>query len=446
MTRVVVLGGGFAGMAAAARLAKMRHEVVLVERRDRLGGSLEPVRSGEFSWDAAASATLLPAVVRDLFRKSGRPLEREIDLVPLDAVRHHHFADGSRLRLPGRTRAGQLRAFDALAPGLGTQWVERVDALGQVWELLRREWFERAWDPVVSPTEVSRTVDARPSLHRALARDLADDRARAVAAHPFVAAGHDPRRVPAWAGLTAYLEQRFGVWTVPGGLSALGAAMADRVATRKVEVLTSTTAQDLVVADGRVRAVRTTAGELPADAVVVAVDPRTLPALAPYVRRTASTVPPAVLHLGTDVPTEVPRDAQEVVLHPRGRREPTLVLRHGQAPDGASALTVHLHGVAGSYDPLARADEVLDLLAARGTDLRGHVAASWGASGQDLVARWGQSPSGTLWDGPRTARRLLGATTPVAGVHAAGAHATAGYGLPFAGLSAALVAAAVGPA
>ena len=53
---------------------------------------------------------------------------------------------------------------------------------------------------------------------------------------------------------------------------------------------------------------------------------------------------------------------------------------------------------------------------------------------------------GVLWQGRATTRRRLGPRTPVAGVYAAGAHATPGAGLPFDGLSAALVAAVVGPA
>ena len=59
---------------------------------------------------------------------------------------------------------------------------------------------------------------------------------------------------------------------------------------------------------------------------------------------------------------------------------------------------------------------------------------------------WGGSPLGVLWQGRRTAFRRLGPTTPVPGVYAAGAHATPGAGLPYVGLSAALVAQLVGPA
>ena len=50
--RVVVVGGGFGGLASAARLAKLGHEVTLLERGDDLGGALASVTADGFTWDA----------------------------------------------------------------------------------------------------------------------------------------------------------------------------------------------------------------------------------------------------------------------------------------------------------------------------------------------------------------------------------------------------------
>ena len=433
MARVVVVGGGFGGLASAVRLAKLGHDVTLVERSATLGGALSEVTEDGFAWDAGPTYTLLPAVIRDLFRKSGRPVERELDLVPLDVIREHRFEDGTSVRLPGGSRAAQLEAFDALGDGSGRRWIDHVASYADDWEALRRGYLENPWDPDDLPREVAARLDSRESLSKRLRRTFQDERLRMVAGHPFVAEGHDLRNVPAWLGMTAYVEQRFGAWTVPGGMAGLGAALEARLATRKVCVRTGTDARDLVVRNGRVAAVATDAGELDADAVVCAVDPRRLPALAPYVARTMPSLPPVVTHVGLE--GEVPDLPHELVLH----GDPMLVVRTGgRAPAGAAALTVHGRG--------RLSEDVLVALARHRIDVRARVVTRVDRSPRDQVERWGGSPMGVLWQGRATVRRRLGPRTPIGGVYAAGAHATPGAGLPCVGLSAALVAAEVGPA
>lgn len=435
MARVVVVGGGFAGSACAARLAKLGHDTTLLEARDRLGGALEALVDGEFSWDLGPTATLLPAVVRDLFRKSGRPLERELDLVPLPLLAVHHFPDGTSLALPGATRAGQHDAFEALGPGLGRQWNDHVAGLAPAWELLRKEWFERAWDPVVSPDEVRGLVNSRETLRSRVRHDLTDPRARLVAEHPVRSAGQDPRRVPAWAALEHRLAERFGAWTVPGSMAALAGAMEQRLAVRKVSVHTSTRVLDVLVRGGRAVGVRTEHGDVDADAVVCAVDPRHLPALAAHVRARPAPLPDLTCLAVEGGVDRLVDGAAEVVLHQR--RGGSVVLRPARAPAGASAFSVLTRTGDG---------DVLDVLAAHGVDVRSRVVGRTDLGAADLAGRWGGSPHGVAWAGRRTAWQRLGPLTPVPGVLAAGAHASAGSGLAFAGLSSALVAAALGKA
>lgn len=434
MAQVVVVGAGLGGCAAAARLAKLGHAVTVVERLDRLGGAVGYVEADGFRWDSGPTATALPAVLRDLFRKSGRPLERELELVPVDPVREHRFPDGSAVAMPSGSRAAQHAALEAgLGPGLGDPWLAYTHGYAETWDVLRRDYLERPWSPEVASDRAREVLRGRTTLHRTVHKSFRDERLREIALAAVRLDGHDPRNVPAWVGMSAYVEQNFGVWTVPGGMGAFAALLTKRLRERRVEVLTGTTAEDVVVREGRAVAVATSAGRVDADVVVCAVDPRVLPTLAPMVRRTMPAIPPVVCHLGLG--GEVPDLPHEVVLH----GDPTIVVRtNGSAPHGGAAWTLLGRG--------RLSEDLLVALARRGLDVRGLVQVRVDLSPRDLVETWGGSPYGVLWQGRATLDRRLGTTTPVRGLYCAGAHSAPGAGVPFVGLSGALVAQAVGPA
>ena len=436
MARVVVVGGGYGGLASAVRLAKIGHEVTLVEAASRVGGALGYVEKDGFRWDAGPTHTLLPAVLRDLFRKSGRALEKEVDLVPVEPVARHVFDDDdeSVLDLPGGSRAAQMEAVEtALGQGLGAQWTAYVDAFADDWEALRRDWLERPFAAEHASRHAKALLSTRLTLHKLVQRSLKDERLRQVAAYPMVLEGHDLRNVPAWMGMWTYVEQNFGAWTVPGGMGSLADNLATRLRTRGVTLLLSTRAEDLELSGGRVAGVRTDQGVIDADHVVCAIDPRRLPTLAPLVRRTMPAIPPVTCHLG--VVGEVPDLPHEVVLH----GDPMLVLRTGgQAPAGAHAWTLLGRG--------QLAEDIVVSLQRSGIRVRDQVEVRVDRSPRQLVEEWNGSPYGVLWQGRSTVTRRLGPTTPVPGLFMAGAHATPGAGLPSVGLSAALVAQSIGPA
>ncbi len=439
MARVVVVGGGYGGLASAVRLAKTGHDVTLLEASATLGGAVGTVEQEGFRWDSGPTSTLLPAVLRDLFRKSGRPLERELELVPLEPVRQHRFPtddtdETTVLDLPAGSRAAQLDAVEAaLGGGAGEHWAAYVATFADDWEALRRDWLERPYAAEHASRHTRDLLSTRMTLHKVLARRFKDVRLRQLAGYPMTLEGHDLRNVPAWLGMWSYVEQRFGAWTVPGGLGALATVLTSRLATRGVHVLLSTPATDLEVAGGRAVGVRTAAGPVEADHVVCAIDPRRLPALAPLVARTMPAIPPVLSHLGLAGP--VPDLPAEVVLH----GDPMLVVRTtGQAPDGAAAWTVLGRG--------RIAEDLVTALQRAGIRVRDQVVTRVDRSPRDQVERWGGSPYGVLWQGRGTVARRLGPRTPLPNVYAAGAHATPGAGLPAVGLSAALVAQVIGPA
>ncbi|MGH3510449.1 MAG: phytoene desaturase family protein, partial [Nocardioidaceae bacterium] len=127
----------------------------------------------------------------------------------------------------------------------------------------------------------------------------------------------------------------------------------------------------------------------------------------------------------------------EVVVH---AKDATLLLRTGgTAPPGAAAWTILGRG--------RLPDDLVGALAGAGLrGVRRLIETRIDLSPGEQLEQWGGSPYGVLWQGRSTVRDRLPTRTPYAGVYCAGASVAATTGLPFVGLTAAVVAEQIGPA
>jgi phytoene dehydrogenase-like protein len=286
---VVVIGGGLAGLAAAARLAKVGHQVELYERSDRLGGTWAPHQlNSAVTVDDAPSIIGFPAPWRDLFRKSGRPLEAELAkmgyaLEPAQPATMI-FADGAELTLP-TDRGGQ---YATLAAAYGTsvaeRWRDLLDRLDNVWQTLRGLGLEAE---LRSNRQLNRNAKRSLFGHRMTLADLATsidhDHLGALIRSLGYRLGSLPEQTPAFVAVELSVQRTFGRWQVQpldtnsgldvGRSSVLVEALAGRLALRKVQVHLGCRVEGIHLRNGHVAAVATSAGDRPASAVVATCDP-----------------------------------------------------------------------------------------------------------------------------------------------------------------------------
>lgn len=86
MTRkkIIVIGSGFGGLAAATRLAAKGHEVEIFEKRDQLGGRAYQYEINGFKFDGGPTVITAPYMFDEIFEAAGRKREDYFELVPLD--------------------------------------------------------------------------------------------------------------------------------------------------------------------------------------------------------------------------------------------------------------------------------------------------------------------------------------------------------------------------
>lgn len=342
---VVVVGGSVAGMAAAARLAKAGHPVELLEATERLGGRWAPYELDGVQVDDAPGTLDFPAPWRDLFRKSGRPLEAELAraklaLSPAPAP-GYVFADGSELVLPWE-RGEQFYALAAVyGPAVAARWRDVLDELDEVWQAVRPLGLEAE---LRSRRQLRRARDAlraRQTIAQ-LADQLAEPHLGALVRSVAYRLGSQPELTPAWCAIDLVVQRTFGRWRLTPlddagrgvRTSLLVDAMATRLATRKVAVQLGRQVVRVKIIDGRVTGVSCADGSTrPASAVICTVDPwQTYTSLLPRSRRAVRRwVPASAAVVHHRLLSQDPQmGAEQVVLSDDGRPRISYLRRAGQ--------------------------------------------------------------------------------------------------------------------
>ena len=109
--KIVVIGAGMGGMTAAGRLARAGHSVSVYEACDTFGGKLRTEWIGKFAFDTGPSLLTLPAVYKDFFIRTGKPLGLLCEIVPVDPSFDYRFTDGTHVSFSNLSRFHTLNGI-----------------------------------------------------------------------------------------------------------------------------------------------------------------------------------------------------------------------------------------------------------------------------------------------------------------------------------------------
>ena len=461
MSRVVVIGAGVGGLAAAIRLAHAGHVVTVLEQAALLGGKCGRKVAGGFTFDSGPSLLTLPWVFEALFADTGAPLREELELLAVEPVTRYRFADGSGFDLSADL-ARSVEALEAWSPGAGADWERFLATCARMWKAsLPFLTGPPPWPPRrEAPPAPGDLLRVKPwwtlrQLARAHARD---PRLRMVIERFATYAGADPRRAPAALAVAGYVEHAFGAWHPRGGLYALVEAMARRLAAVGGELRLNTAVRRVVRRDGAVRGVETGGGLLPADVVISNADPRPLAAEQRSLSGFALMLglrgrTEGLAHHAITFPADYDAEFDDVFATRRPVREPTVYVSApsatdpGEAPAGAESwfVLVNAPAIGDAADWVAQEEALIDRLGvrdrivARARRTPGDLERETGAAGGAI---YGRAPHGRLG----TLRRPPNAVRGTRGLWLVGGTTHPGGGLPLVALSGRLVAEQIGPA
>ena len=273
--RVIIVGAGPGGLATAMLLAKAGLEVTVIESQPRVGGRTSAIESNGYRFDLGPTFFLYPQVLEEIFTSVGRDLHREVPMKRLDPQYRLIFGAGGELLCTSDIER-MVAEIAKLAPADAPQFRRFMD-----YNRVKLEKFApclqspfSSWTDLLHPRLLAVLPYLKPwkSLHAELAGYFRDPRLQLAFTFQSKYLGMSPFQCPSLFSILSFLEYEHGIWHPIGGCNSLTHGMARVAAELGATLRLNEPVQEILFEGRRAVGVRTAAGELRADAVVVNAD------------------------------------------------------------------------------------------------------------------------------------------------------------------------------
>lgn len=276
MKKILVIGAGMGGLAAALRLRYQGFEVTVLEKQARPGGRSNIIARQGFRVDTGPTILVMKDAFEETYRAIGRDLNQRVHFEQLDPNYRIYFHDDTYLDLFSNM-ALLAQEVERIQPGSAERLFRFIGEGAKKYELgmdfvVRN--YERITD-LANPLAGLRLLQTRAhqNLYQQVASFFQNDKLTKAFSFHSMFLGLSPFSSLAMYSLITYADLALGMWYPRGGIYSLVEDMLQLAAELGVEIVTSAPVEEILIEGGRVNGVRLASGErVPADIVVSNAD------------------------------------------------------------------------------------------------------------------------------------------------------------------------------
>ncbi len=276
MSKIIVVGSGFAGIAAATRMAAHGHSVCVLEKNDTFGGRARVFKQNGFTFDMGPSWYWMPDVFENYFAEFGKKVSDYYKLVRLDPSYKVILEKYREIDLPAdATLLKDL--FEKIEPGCGDRYDQFLKEAAYKYDVGVGEFV---WKPSITIREFfdirliqkSISLDLFASFAKHIRKFFSHPDILKIMEFPVLFLGATPKDTPALYSLMNYAEMAKGTWYPMGGMHEIIKGMIALAEEKGVRFLNNQNVIKINAAQRRVKSVETTTDTFDCDVLIGGAD------------------------------------------------------------------------------------------------------------------------------------------------------------------------------
>ncbi|ULQ56279.1 phytoene desaturase family protein [Flavihumibacter rivuli] len=273
--KVIIIGSGFAGLSAAAFMARAGWQVTVLEKHDQPGGRARQWKQDGFTFDMGPSWYWMPDVFERFFAQFGRSVSDYYELERLDPSYRVYWSDGPMDVPAGLPALKEL--FESIEPGSALRLQQFMDEAAYKYRVgIQRLVFKPGqslqefldWEVIKGVFKLDVFTSMKSHVHKF----FRDPRLRQLMEFPVLFLGAMPQDTPALYSLMNYADVVGGTWYPKGGMYCIVDAMYKLAMEQGVSFRFNEEVRSIDISANAARSVTTQNGSFTADVVIGGAD------------------------------------------------------------------------------------------------------------------------------------------------------------------------------
>jgi phytoene desaturase len=274
--QVIVIGAGFAGLSAAALMAKAGYEVTLLEKNDQPGGRAGVWEKDGFRFDMGPSWYWMPDVFENYFALFGKQPADFYKLKRLDPGYRIYFGNDDAMDIPaGMDQLESL--FESIEPGSSKALRSFLEQAAYKYKIGMGEYVFKPSHSIfeyfdLNLVKKSLSLQLLTNMSKHVRQYFKNSKLIKLLEFPVLFLGATPQNIPALYSMMNYADLVLGTWYPMGGMNEIVKAMVKIAEEQGVKICLNTEVSRINIQNGIVKKVCTNKGDHSADLVIAGAD------------------------------------------------------------------------------------------------------------------------------------------------------------------------------